>query len=530
MRFLISSQSGTGFTEVTTDHKGKTLHWLVKFYTKVQLPDPSEVFGGLNLYIASLPEETQDAIFAIYVEMKEIIDETFEGSAMIEPLRKCIKDLYTMIPMDHLQQWIMLNYPVYMPELLDSVNETDRYNNRDETYIKADYYDLVVFSMATRFMIPVWGEYITQGGSGNSGENYKELDAISLVKGTEMMGWPLSNGTPGSLPVRDKLIRYIQIKAERNSMSLADLWGGLSAVEIPMRLLATVVLRRLTIVPLTITPRITDGKNIVANLHHYVDQRLRPNDKRAGSVNPKMKEGEGRDEDDKTSVAEQYKIRQKVSDGDIEAYKVEAERTLLLATKVDPSFDPEILKKTMASLPDLENVLASKHQFTLAQWALSKAFPPRAFDDINLKSVNHLLLTAQALYWHWGLYDIAILLTVSRVSLSDSNSPALSPLPKPTSRFKPEVLEDFMSFYPHFFPQSGKDAKDVKGNVAFIGVSIVLQEMFEASWYYLGNPELFALSNQDANQRTIIVQTSIRRTLHEAVKKIVSLNQFPTHP
>lgn len=525
MRFMISSQSGTGFTEVTTDHKGKTLHWLVKFYTKVQLPDPDEVFRGINLYLESLPEETQDAIFDIYVEMKKILDETYEGSQMVMPLRSCIKDLYQTIPMDHLQRWIMLNYPVFVPELLDAVNETDRYNNRDETYIKADYYDLIVFSMATRFMIPVWGEYITQGGSGNGGENYKETDAMFLVAGTEMMNWPQSNGTPGSMPVRDKLLRYIQIKAERNTVSLADLWGGLSAVEIPRRLLATVVLRRLTIVPLTLTSRITEGKNIVANLHHYVDQRLRPNDKRAGSVNAKMKDGEGRDEDDKTSVAEQYKIRQKVSDGDIEAYKVEAQRVHLLAKKVDPTFDPAILEKTMSTMPDLENVLASKHQFTLAQWALSKAFPPRAFDDINLKSVNHLLLTAQALYWHWGLYDVAILLTVSRVNLSDSDSPALSPLPKPTSRFKPEILEDFQTFYPHFFPQSGKDAKDVKGNVAFIGLTTVLREMFEASWYYLGHPELFDLSNQDANQRTIIVQTSIRQSLYEAVKKIVSLNQ-----
>tara|TARA_B100002019_G_scaffold286201_1_gene296296 strand:+ start:3658 stop:5298 length:1641 start_codon:yes stop_codon:yes gene_type:complete len=523
MRFLISSQSGTGFTEVTTEHNGRSLTWVVKFYTKVQLTDPSEVFMGINQYLETLPDEVLDAIFEIYVEMKEILEETYEGSEMVIPLQTCIKQLYSMVPMESIRKWIIFNYPVYIPEIPDTL--TDRYMNRDETYIKADYFDLVVFSLATRFMIPVWGEYITRGGAGNGGELYKELDALSLVSGTEMMKWPLDNGTPGSLPARDKLMRYIEIKAERNTTSLADLFGGMSCFDIPARLLATVILRRLTIVPLTPQGSDGEGKNIVANLHHYVDQRLRPNDKRAGSVNPKMKDSEGADPDDKTSVAEQYKIRQKVSDGDIMAFQVEAQRQLLLATKVDPSFDPVILDKVNEYRHEFDNIHLSNHQLTLAQWALAKAYPPRAFEDVDMKAINNLVATAQALYWHWGLYDIAILMTVEKVRFSDEDSPGLSPLAKPTSRFKNEILEDFMQAFPHFFPQSGKDAKDVKGNVAFIGVSTVLQEMFEASWYYRGNPELYALSSQNPDSRTIIVQTTIRQTLHAAVMKIVSLNQ-----
>lgn len=525
MEINITERSGTGFTQVRITHNGENIYWVTKFFSKVNVTNVNDVFAGINGFVATLPEEVQNEIFELYREMKEIIDETKDGFDILVPLRGCIRDLYQFIHIESFQRWILGNYNMYIPELQESVEESDRYNNRDETYIRADYVDLVIFSMLIRFMIPVWGEYIARGGAGHGNDLYKEVDAYNLIQGLDFMDWPVNNGTPGSLPVRDKLLRYIEIKASRTSITLSDLVLGFGTPDIPVRLLATVILRRLTNVPLSISPGEMEGKNIVANIHHYVDQRLKPQDKRAGAVNPKMKENEGGDEDDKTSVFEQYKIRQQVCDGDIIAYEEDAFNVEKLALKVDPTIDLNLLKMTSSVVRDLDNILASKHQILLAQWCLAKAFPARAFDDISLKAVNHLLVTAQALYLHWGFPDIAILLTVSKLSTGSTITQNITPLPKPTSRFKPEVLTLFMRLYPHFFPQSGKDAKDVKGNVALIGISTGLQDIFEAIWVYRGHPEVFKRSNQEQGQRTIFVQTSIRQSLVEAVEKIVSLNQ-----
>lgn len=524
MELAITERSSDGFVEVTTSHKGESIAWQTKFYAKVKLATPravDEVFLGINMYMATLPEPVQDMIFECYRDMKETITETIDGMAMVDPLRRSIKQLYKLIPMEHLYHWMMQRYDVYVPELKDSVSDTDRYSDRDETYIKSDYYDLLAFCLAIRLLIPIWGEYISQGGSGHGGDQYKEQDALSLASDTEMMSWP-PPGPDGSQPVREKLIRYFEIKAGKVTVSLADLWNGIGTTSIPQRLLALVVLRRLTIVSLS-----DHGakKHIISNIHHYADQQLSPNDKRLGAVAPKLKEREGRDEDDKTSVTEQYKIKHRVSDGDISAFEVDASRMAIQAMTVDPTFDQRLLDITAAQLPRLNTMVASEHQIILAQWALAKSFSPDAFDDVNVKAINELLVTAQALYWHWELFDIAALMTVERMALSDANSTGVSPIPKPTSRFRPEVSEGLMEMFPHFFPQSGKEAKDIKGNVGHIGITTAMQEMFGVSWHYLGPSELYKLTSFPQGKRYIIAQASIRQTLFDAVKKIVSLNQ-----
>ena len=525
MEIAITDRSGSGFTRVRVSHKGEDLFWTTKFFSKVNVTNVDDVFAGVNGFVASLPIEVQDEMFELYREMWEIIEDTRDGFEMAVPLTGCVKDLYGFIDIQQLYVWVIKNYPMYIPRIQESVDSDDRYPDREETYIRADYVDLVVFSMMVRFMIPIWGAYIAKGGAGHGNDLYKEQDAYSLIQNLDFLNWPKDNGTPGSMPVRDKLLRYIEIKASRTTIPFSELFQGFSNTDIPNRLLITVIMRRLTNVPLALAPGEVDGKNIVANIHHFIDQRLKPQDKRAGSVVPKMKESEGRDEEDKTSVVEQYKIRQQVCDGDVVAFEEDAFRCQLLATKVDPTIDLAILEKTLSRVRALDNIIASRHQILLAQWALSKAYPARAFDDVSLIAVNHLLVTAQALYMHWGFPDIAILLTVSRLKTGSNITQNIAPLPKPTSRFKPHILDRFMTIYPHFFPQSGKDARDVKGNVALIGISIAMQDIFEAVWVYQGHPDIFKATNQEQGQKTIFVQTSIRQSLVEAVDKIVSLNQ-----
>lgn len=524
MELAITERSSDGFVEVTTRHKGESIAWQTKFYAKVKLATPravEEVFLGINEYLKVLPEPTQDMIFECYANIREVMNETEDGDVLLEQTKEEVQRLYKMIVMEHLYRWMMTHYNVYVPDLKDSVSDTDRYSDRDETYIKSDYYELLAFCIGVRLMIPIWGEYIARGGSGHGGDQYKEQDAISLLRGTELMSWP-APGIEGSQPVREKLMRYFEIKTAKVTTPMADLFNGNGDVNIPYRLLALVVLRRLTIVSLSDH---NAKKHIISNIHHYADQQLSPNDKRIGAVSPKLKEREGRDEDDKTSVTEQYKIKHRVSDGDVAAFEVDASRMAIQAQTVDPTFDLVLLEITSSQLPRLNTMIASEHQITLAQWALAKSFPPDAFDDVNVKAINELIVTAQALYWHWGLFDIAALMTVERMTLSDGGSAGITPIPKPTSRFKPDVIEGLMGMFPHFFPQSGKEAKDIKGNVGHIGITAVMQAVSGVSWHYLGPAELYRLTSYPTGKRYIIAQAGIRQALYDAVTKIVSLNQ-----
>jgi hypothetical protein len=395
-----------------------------------------------------------------------------------------------------------------------------RYPDRDETYVTEDYINLAVFSLVTRLMIPIWGEYISQGGNGNGGDMYKEMDAMALLSNSEMMSWP-ETGDPLRPCVYTKLLKYIGINVDKVGIELANLWGGISSSEIPIRLLAMIILRRLTIVPLGDH---TVEHNMVANIYYYVTSRLKPNERR-GKVTAKLNEGEGRDEDDKTSMLEGYKIKQRTEDGDVVAFEVDSRRTAVLVKQVDPLIDLRLLDKSMASVSNLAHSVANVHQIRLAQWALAKAFPPQAFYDIDEMSVNRLLAAAQALYWSWGMFDIACLMTVERINLSEQNVPGLTTQVKPSSRFSKPIQDTMMAIYPHFFPQSGKDANDRKGNVGINGVAGVLQEIYSASWHYYGPKELQQLAKQPAGTRLLVVTPSIKQSLCEAVFKISELNQ-----
>lgn len=521
MQLAITDRSGEGFTEVLVSHKGVDLRWTTRLYNKVRLINPSEVFSGINGYLASLPETAQDGIFEQYTIIKECLDEQQDAGQMVKPIKKAVLDLLHIIPMAHIEQWVSGHYLLYKPsDIEDSLNLDGRYPDRDETYVTEDYLNLAVFSLVTRLMIPIWGEYIASGGNGDGGDLYKELDAMSLLYGSEMMRWP-ETGDPARPTVFTKLLKYIEINVDKAGVELANLWGGIGTAEIPMRLFAMVLVRRLTIVPLGDHD---EAHNIVANVYHYVTTRLKPNERR-GRVAPKRTEGEGRDEDDKTSMLEEYKIKQRTEDGDVISFEVDSKRTAVLVKEVDPMIDLRLLDKCMAAMPNYSSVVANVHQVRLAQWALSKAFPPQAFYDISEASVNRLLSAAQALYWSWGMFDVACLMTVERVNLSEQNIPGLTTQVKPSSRFSKPIQDTMMEIYPHFFPQSGKDANDRKGNVGITGVASVLQDIYAASWQYHGPKELHQLAKQPSGTRLLVVTPAIKQSLCEAVFKIVELNQ-----
>jgi len=517
MHLEVAQFQGDGFSEVRTVHKNESLVWSTGTYGKVRLNNPHGAFDEINGYWASLPEQAQDAIWEAYKELKEEFERITDFVQEIKGVRRLITELYRNMPMDSFNAWL-LRGNLYIPsDVQETPDVNGRYKNSAQTYLVADYINLAVVALALRPLIPIWGEFIDQGGYGSGNDLYKEMDAMGLIAHTEIMNWPHDS------PAIDKLEGYIQVPVNNEAITLRSLWLGLGSAERPVWLMANVLVRRLTIVPLCDH---TNPQSVIAYVYKYIRSKLKPTERRtADRVNEKRPEGGGRDEDDKTSLLEEYKVKQRIADGDAVLYDIQTENMAGMAQKVDPTIDLRLLERTVGSLDRMGRVAISSHQVHLAQWVMAKGFPPRAFSHVKKVSVNRLLVTAQALLWHWGCLEVACLMTVEPISMADQNAPGLSYRPRPSTRISRKYIDRLMELYPHVKPQRGKDTSMRNGNVASLGINTVTREIMTGNWNYVGPLELKRLAGQPEGRGLLVIPPTIKNNITEAVIKIAELNQ-----
>jgi hypothetical protein len=522
MHLEVTQIQGSGFTEVAAVHKGERLVWSVGTYGKVKLNDPLRVFDEINAYWAWMGADVQEKVWEQYKELKHYLEQVMDPFHISKYLRRHIVLMYQAMPLDSFSKWLLTRGNLYIPsDIQDTITADAHYNNAEQTYLKADYINLAALSLALRPMLPVWGEYIDQGGQGVGNDLYKEMEAVGLINETEITNWPVDN------PAFDKLHNYIRITTEDTPITLGRLWEGMGSAEIPIWLQAKVLVRRLTIVPLCDH---SATHSIIANVYRYVKSNLKPTDRRTTDrVNEKRPEGEGRDEDDKTSLLEGYKVKQRIAHGDAVLFTVFSENMAGLAQRVDPTVDLKLLDRTIEVLPDVAKVQIHEHQIRLAQWVLAKAYSPRAFYHIPKAAVNRLLATAQALLWHWGYMDIACLLQVERINTTDQEIPGITQQPRSSTRISRKYVDELMLLYPHVKPQKAKandpEGSTRNGNVAALGINNLTRLIMAGNWYYHGPRELRKLAGQPEGRGLLVVAPTIKSRITELVIDLAKLNR-----
>lgn len=522
MKLEVTQTQGDGFTEVAAVHKGARLVFNTSTYGKVKLADPNQVFKEINEYWAWAGDEVQDHVWAHYKEIKEYLEQVMDPFHIGKYLKQHITLMFERMPMEEMSKWLLTRGDLYIPSDIPDAIETDaRYKREDQTYLKSHYIDLATLALALRPLLPIFGEYIDQGGQGVGNDLYKEMEVVGLITETELVEFPKEN------PAFDKLFNYIKITTEDGPVSLGRLWKGMGSAEIPLWFQAKVLVRRLTIVPLSDH---TATHSIIANVYRYVRTNMKPTDRRAtDKVKEKTPEDEGRDEDDKTSLLENYKVKQRIADGDAVHFTVYSENIAGIAQRVDPTVDMHLIEQTMAVLKDIDNLQVNPHQIRIAQWVLAKAFPPRAFYHIHKPAVQRLLAAAQALLWHWGYLDVAILLQVEQIATTEQNIPGITQQPRSNTRISRKYIDELMVAYPHVKPQRPKagtgEINNRSGNIAAIGVNNVTRLIMQSNWYYHGPKELRKLAQQTEGRGVIAVSPTIKNRITELVLDLAKLNQ-----
>lgn len=520
MRLEVSQLQSNGFVEVTAVHGDQRLVWQTKSFIKVKLTHPERVFDEINAYWEAAGPEVQEHVWNQYVKIKDIMSNMVDSFYIGQHVRHYVREMYKLMPMQSFFKWLLNQGNLFIPsDIQDRITGDSRYKSTEQTYLRADYIELATVALAVRPMLPIWGEYIDQG---MDRDTFKEMEAAGLLDGTELMTWPQTDDKPSVL---DKLNLYIRFCTEDTPVSLSNLWRGMGSSEIIDWLQSKAIVRRLTIVPLCDT----GAHSIIANIYRYVKSNIKPVDRSTSDrVNEKRPEGNGGDEDDKTSFLEAYKTKIRLTDGDATGYEVDTENYALLVQTVDPTVDLNLLVLSIQQVEEVSKYPVHEHQVRIAQWVMAKAFSPRAFWHIPELAVHRLAACAQTLLWHWGFLELAMFMQVREMFSDSQPYAALPKTPKSGSRIGNRFKEELNLWYPHVKqqrPKPGEIPGSKTDNRSAIAINHVTAEIRRGTWEYHGPRELYRLANQPEGRNIVVIPTTLKDVITQLAIHLAKINQ-----
>lgn len=376
-------------------HMGKTIEWDISNFGRTKMVKDEEDFREINAFYAMMEPARQQNIYDVYLKIKDLFSVVMNFNESQRELTSLVSELYGYVSLDELRHYVAFHAKVIYPDVLKEeydVNDT----NQARTYLKREYSGLVLLVLATRLMIPIWGEYLNLNLKRLSG--FKEYLAMKLLASTEVL-------------YCDEMIRLRQYvdttgitKNDRDNAVIR----GISSEELPDYILAILVVRELSIGAIDASKE--GSRSIITNVFARVRNSVRDISRRPTQIQEKFRlddvEGE-----DKSSRLEQYKNVQSVSIGDIEIHKFFVNQYRELALKVDPTLDMDKLKACLTLTRRLGTFNIDNHNLLLVQWVLSRKVPARVIRELTASELLGAMAVTQALLWHWGYLDLALLVT-----------------------------------------------------------------------------------------------------------------------
>lgn len=508
MQFVANSDSSTRhLSKITLYHDHHALHWNVDHYNRSNLKDIRQLFTNINNYIETLSLKDQSQLFSYYFSIKEALVEVRNHDELDYIIKENIQGVYKILKFDQLKAWSYTHAKIHIPfELKDSCDDVDNELTRKLTYLKKEYYDLVILSLLLRPLIPIFGEYI-----------FTTRNEIS-PKFKEHYTLPLIDDELYDLPAFERLKEYVYASTEKEQVRSPStfvrdsaIFGGLGTSELPDWLLSKVIIRKLVV------QEEMSGDSMIANIFHYISQQISSLDKTFNGRVGKKKSFTINNEEDKVSVAENYKVKQTISDGDLTVISVYMEEPHKVAFTIDPTYNPELLDQCLTLIYQYPDLPIGILQITLSQWVLSKAIPARSVSSLNKKSLMNGVAITQALLWHWGSRELALLL------VSEPSQYASMAAGKSSTRLNTKYTNYFFNHYPYYQQHNNTNNKKRNLNVACKAIDILEKELIKYDWYPKG-PQKLLEEHQVLADISYIIPAEIKFHIADVLIKLHQLN------
>lgn len=483
---------------------GEVLQFDCSTYERTKYSKTPDVFLEVNRFLEALQPSHQNLIFEKYREFHKILTEirTNSGVELSQILINKTTELYQLIDIRTVHQWVGAYVQIeYPPSVFATViNEL----NPEKTYIRSDYDNLVVLTIAIRFMMPIWGAY-NKTIIGIVGKQ-KEYHSYKLLANTDILNH--------SAIVR--LSKFIHSMLDSNIKTSAMIIQGQGTEELPEWILASLLVKRLSVADFK-----SDG-GLVKNIFTYVKHLLSDLDSLFGGIRPKH--GDGSDDDgSEYSQLEKFRGKPTKSAGDtitIEVFVTHFSKSntvfvvddpIRLAKMIDETIDPLLVSICFNNA--IRNPLTEIHQWqlTLTQYVIYPIISPTGVASLGaLQLSNIVMVVAQALMIHWGFLHLGLLVKAVAVRLdADEARP-----PMGSSRITANTLKELMDAYPY---KLSNQANDRQSNIAYKAINELNELMIVNDWELVVPPEL----TQSVNDQGILTYGQVPGNVREMIALLV---------
>lgn len=495
-KFQHAGVAGNGL--ILVEHKGETLEFSGSVYGQAFKKGTYEPFEQINKYWSRIDGDVQDKIFDLYKQAKLIFNETFNVNPLILQLRPIINDLVNIHDTEDFERWTRHHGRIWIPEDLDVEYKFthEKPGSREQTYLVADYWELVFMVIKLRAIAPIWGEFaeITKK---ESGPTFRDLNTYFTISKT----------TIEESPAMQRLNHYVAKNVKQDDINIRSSIDGIGSDVFQTNLVANILVRFLVIASFTRHPSDT---HLVQIIHKTLRNRLSQNESHQNAILEKINPNEDDSSEDSSSRAEKYKNKPLVPPGEFTAiekwteyYREIAARLLLkneLSTEECAELEAAIDSSELMSSHTLEEC-----QIRMVQWVVSPIVSARSMWDINKSSILRLAAVAQFVLWKSDFKDLAgipLARSMNAEGYGSYSSESRAHIPK-------DKIDRLNELYPFYRRHPTK--KTVKpNNDAVNEIMDLAQALSDHTWFSNMTEEQIAELRGSAANKTFRVGYDIR--------------------
>lgn len=470
MKFIVEAVINRGIAIIRLEHDDETPMIIsAGNYSSAAIIPRDTLFKELNEYLATWSIERQDKLWYIYTRIYDnLYNSGLNTETLTENLSTLVAEIFKLATYENIKTFVYradLQYPEDLSETYQEYGPRGR-NYRDRTYIKNEYRELVALALGLRFMIPIWGMYISLIVPVN-GNYYKETVAVELLEEAGVKQWP----------PYVRMEEYVAASVDGDA-TLSTLMGGLNTEEIPDHLLALALVRKIAVGPLSVT---NDKDSLARILFNYVTGTHGRLDTRfTGASGPivakRMRQNDG--EEDNSSVWDMMTQTQEITDGDRMTIEVYTENLDVLIERTCPELTLSRVQQCISACSRNEARIIAPFQKALIVWVV-RTISPEARDLLSKKAILRLMGLVQATLDHWGFPELAILVSAERRFDDETSSFMPSETRNKITREQMVILNEQ---YPYYRQETKRLDPTKRRNEVVKAIDEVVEQMSGVQW------------------------------------------------
>ena len=498
--------------EITIEHNGEELSFSGSVFQRKSLEQDFDVFDPINRYWIRLTPSEQAAVWEIYKDIYRGFDQILSAEDMHKHLNGKIKELIVYHPLQNIETWVSMDPSfVVPPDVMELfIADDENKNTPDKTYLRKDYIQLVAFSVFTRALMPIFGEYI-ESTRKETGVDFKEFDAMNLLFGTGIL----------EAPAIVKLKKYINQITKEKHRNPERILRGNSSLDMDYVLLSLVVIRKLCVSDV----RGTEPKsNLVSRVYNFLYQKVFNPSKTDMPVRDKNF-GDGKDSSDqnKRSFLESYRKRTEISLGEKAGFEYGYEDLYGTAERLAPGISRAEVDRCLESAAILKQERLGDAQLIMMSWVFKTVHSPRSVYYISKEHAWTNLAVLEAVLWHWGFHYLSVLSTSHQLLSQDMMH--ISPIDN-RGQIPQELQQKIHQHYPFVWSTLRKNTQQgvTEAHPVLHAIDLVVDDLIGNAWRSTAHEDKIVKVFGEM-RRKMIIKPNIKSELANLVIHVAELDE-----